>query len=96
MTFKTKNETDLIKIIFNDETRKILILESENRFYETKSLFCVPKLFSDSDDSAGESGSSVSGGLAQLVTALTEVVDVGMDHLKNEIKFLKNIFNLTL
>jgi hypothetical protein len=46
----------------------------------------VPKLFSDSDDSAGESGSGVSGGLAQLVTALTEVVDVSMDHLLNETK----------
>jgi hypothetical protein len=60
------------------------------------SFFLVPKLFSDSDDSAGESGSGISGGLAQLVTALTEIVDVGMNNLKTEINFFLNILNLTL
>jgi hypothetical protein len=51
------------------------------------SFFLVPKLFSDSDDdSAGESGSGVSGGLAQLET---EVVDVGMDHNNNAVVALE-------
>lgn len=87
MTFKTKNDQDLIKIIFNDETPENFHFWVGKPVLRDKiSFFLVPKLFSDSDDSAGESGSGVSGGLAQLVTALTEVVDVSMDHLLNETK----------
>jgi hypothetical protein len=70
------------------ELRKNIVLIVGKPVLRDKiSFFSVPKLFSDSDDSAGESGSGVSDGHAQLVTALTEVVDVGMNHLKTEIKF---------
>ncbi len=69
------------------ELRKNIILRvGKPILWDEISVFLVPKLFSDSDDSAGESGSGVSGGLAQLVTALTEVVDVSMHHLFNETK----------
>ncbi len=43
-------------------------------------------LLGDSDDAASQTSSSVAGGLAQVVTSLSKIIDVCVDNLESTIK----------